>query len=83
METVYYNLSHEYELNGNTDVTKYIGVFETFEKADQAVDFLIKKDGFREYPRECFQISECYVDSYIGWSTGFITVEEALDENTD
>ncbi|MFZ4930697.1 DUF7336 domain-containing protein [Chryseobacterium sp. Mn2064] len=52
-----FSLSHSYTIHTFLDDERYIGVFSSLDKAEQAIDQLKKKPGFRDYPND-FNISE-------------------------
>ncbi len=72
---VVYILEHIYELE-EVDQIKFIGVFSSYENAELAIDKLKGLPGFKNFPIECFQISENIIDN-IGWPEGFIKWEDA------
>jgi hypothetical protein len=67
---IVYILEHVYEVD-DIDEIKFIGVFSSEEKAKLAIDKLKNIKGFKDFPVECFQISENIIDN-IGWQEGFI-----------
>lgn len=71
MEYVYV-LQHSYELEDEEEV-KFVGVFSTEPEAQNAIDFLRTKEGFKDYPVDCFIIDK-YKINEIHWTEGFITV---------
>lgn len=66
-----YVLHHERDNSGVEDV-KLIGVFESQELAQAAVEQLKKEKGFRDYPNG-FSITE-YEVNRIWWKDGFVIV---------
>lgn len=76
MEFVYV-LQHSYEYGDAYEFieTKFIGVYSSIENAKLAIKRLQDKEGFRDYPLDCF-----YIDKYIinqdHWQEGFITPED-------
>lgn len=75
MEEVYL-LWHCHELEddfGLHDEEKLIGVFSSEEKAEEAINLLKNKEGFSDYPKECFEIHKTTVDRP-NWTEGFCTV---------
>lgn len=71
-----YALWHSYELvddDGPRDEDKLIGVFSTREKAQNAIEMLRDKEGFRDHPLHCFMINTMQLDR-VGWGEGFTTV---------
>lgn len=71
-----YLLWHCHELKddfGVHDEEKLIGVFSSEEKAEEAINLLKDKEGFSDYPKECFEIDKATVDG-LNWTKGFCTV---------
>ena len=69
-------LWHVYELRddfGIHDEEKLIGVFSSEAKAQEAIERLKEKEGFRDLPLSCFEIHETTVYQ-VGWEDGFATV---------
>ncbi len=55
-----YLLHHEYEIKGEwgiIDEVKFIGVFSTYEKAQEIAKLRFEQPGFKDHPFECFEIS--------------------------
>lgn len=73
MEHIYL-VQHCYEVN-DVDEIKLIGIFSTEELANNAINDLIDKPGFKTLPKECFTISNLKIDEY-SWKDGFISWEE-------
>ena len=72
MDKVYYlDHSYTYGKHGQHANTKGLGVYSTRELAEEAADRYLPLLGFRDYPRECFQISEFVVDRDTAWTEGF------------
>ena len=69
---VYY-LVHRYRYGKDDEHVegKWIGMYSTRELAEEAADRYLPLPGFRDYPRECFQISEFVVDRDMAWTEGF------------
>ena len=69
---VYY-LVHRYRYGKDNEHVegKRIGMYSTRELAEEAADRYLPLPGFRDYPRECFQISEFVVDRDTAWTEGF------------
>ena len=68
-------LWHVYELRddfGIHDEEKLIGVFSSEAKAQEAIERLKEKEGFRDLPLSCFEIHQTKVDQ-VGWKDGFAT----------
>ena len=69
---VYY-LEHRYRYGKDDEHVegKRIGMYSTRELAEEAADRYLPLPGFRDYPRERFQISEFVVDRDMAWTEGF------------
>lgn len=68
-------LWHTHDLtddDGTHEEVKLIGVFSSEEKANEAIDLLKDKEGFRDYPSDNFEIHKNTVDRP-GWTDGFCT----------
>ena len=64
-------LEHSYEISDTGEQeTKTIGIYSSRDKAEQAINRLIKQPGFRDFP-EYFNIDEYIVDQD-HWEEGFI-----------
>ncbi|WP_203558473.1 hypothetical protein [Bacteroides sp. 519] len=50
----------------------FIGIFSTKENANNAIDDLINKPGFKDHPRECFYIRFYGLNELKEWMTGFV-----------
>lgn len=62
--TYFYGVNDEYE------ETKIIGVFDSKDKAQEAISKYSKLPGFKDFSNECFSIDEYQIN--IGeWSEGF------------
>jgi hypothetical protein len=72
-----YIVEHVYEKDEEEEI-KYIGVFSSRKKAEEAVDILFEKPGFINHPKSCFQISEGKLNRY-GWVDGFTSWQDAID----
>lgn len=71
MKTVFI-LQHSYELpDTGEEETKFIGVYSSKDKAENAIERLSKQPGFRDFP-DHFYIDEYEIDRD-NWSEGFIT----------
>ena len=68
-----YLLEHSYVYGEESDFdeAKTLGVYSTRELAEEAGDRYAPLPGFRDYPRECFQISKFVVDRDTAWTEGF------------
>ena len=84
MDTVYMLYHYKIAMNDDyleidpddlDDKEKYIGLFSSVEKAEEAIGTLKEKAGFRDWP-DGFRIKFGVVDSY-AWKDGFISWDEA------
>lgn len=73
-----YIVEHIYEKDGEEEI-KFIGVFSSLKRANDAISKLIEQPGFKDYPASCFQISKDKLNTY-EWSEGFISWKDALKE---
>ena len=79
MEKVIFYVEHVYEKDNEEEI-KFIGLFSSRSRAQEAIYELIIKPGFRDFPIDCFQIHINTIDSY-EWKDGFTSWKDAL-ENT-
>ena len=77
-----YFLQHVYEYGEENEYeeVKNLGIYSSIEKASEAIERYIPFKGFRDYPRECFHISEYFLDEDSNWKGGFVSSEEILQE---
>ena len=68
-------LEHIYEQEEQDEI-KFIGIFSSLERAQDVIEELRFKNGFKNFPVDCFKISESIIDNY-EWKDGFIPWEEA------
>lgn len=68
-----YLLQHTYLYGENDEYeeTKVLGIFDSNEKAQDAVKEYIKLPGFREFTDECFSIDEYQLNAK-EWAEGFL-----------
>ena len=65
-------MQHSYEKNNGFEETKIIGIFSTYQKAEETiVEYRIKK-GFVDHPDDFF-IDEYLLDEK-NWSEGFVCI---------
>ena len=57
---------------GTREEVKLIGVFSSAEKANEALEQLKNKEGFRDFPISCFEIAKTKIDQ-TSWIDGFFT----------
>ena len=67
-----YLLEHCYEKECGCDEHKFIGLFATRREATEIKRRLLKKPGFRRYPRN-FYLPKHLVGKY-EWETGFVSM---------
>lgn len=68
-------LWHTHDLTddcGTHEEVKLIGVFSSEKKAKDTIVQLKDKEGFRDFPMNCFEIDKMKVDQS-SWSDGFFT----------
>ena len=74
-------LWHSHEENddyGIHDEVKLLGVFSTLAKANESIDVFKDKEGFRDYPLDCFTVEERDMDiPNRTWTEGFVSVRYA------
>ncbi len=66
-------LWHNHDLSddfGTHEEIKLIGVFSSEGKAQETIERLKDKEGFRDYPLSCFEISKTKIDQ-TSWADGF------------
>lgn len=56
---------------------KFLGVYSSRKKAEEAADRYIEMEGFKLYPRECFKIEKWKTNQDSAWREGFVKMEEA------
>lgn len=68
--------SHEEEDDyGIHDEVKILGVFSTLEKANESIDVYKDKEGFKDFPLDCFVVEEWNIDvPNPSWVEGFVSV---------
>ena len=68
-----YLLEHGYVYGEESDFneTKTLGAYSTRELAEEAIGRFSPQEGFRDYPLDCFRISELVVDRDAAWTEGF------------
>ena len=78
---IIYVLHHIYNIDEDCEDLKIIGIYSSLDAAEQAVNRLKDKPGFREFPNvrdvdqieeSGFEISEALIDRD-GWVEGFAT----------
>ncbi|MCL1948399.1 MAG: hypothetical protein FWF59_01515 [Turicibacter sp.] len=68
-------LQHSYDYGDDLEheETKHIGIYSKRSNAEAVIEQLKDKEGFRDYPLDCFYISECVVNpAQPGWHIGFV-----------
>lgn len=76
-----YELYHTYEEDG-IDVFRPIGIYSSYEKAEEVAKKLFLKPGFSEHPYEAFLIDTATLDR-VQWNEGFISWDEASYDEDD
>ncbi|HZP99580.1 MAG TPA: hypothetical protein VFB13_08590 [Reyranella sp.] len=71
-------LSHDQYDIGAPDYEKWVGVYSSRERAEQALARLRNKPGFRERP-EAWEILEWELDKDHGWRDGYATIYRGED----
>ena len=66
-----YLVHHIRELEDGVDDVKFIGVFSSAEKANEAVRSIGIESGFRDFP-DGFSVEPHVIDR-VGWAEGFST----------
>lgn len=71
-------LYHVYEYGDNKEHEdiKILGIYSSETKALEAAERYYKLDGFKRYPKECFEIWEIKVDEDFAWKEGFVSSYE-------
>ena len=59
--------------DGTHEEEKLIGVFSSETKADEAIEQLKGREGFKDYPLSCFEKHKLEIDR-LSWGEGFTTV---------
>jgi len=79
---VVYLLRHTYEYGEELEheTTKELGVYSSFEKAEEAKKRYFHLDGFSKYSEECFFICEYQLDKDSEWTEGFVSTDEIRQE---
>lgn len=67
-----YVVQHVHEFDDDTEDIKFIGVYSTYQKAEEAVDRLKNQSGFCDTP-EGFHIDLYEVD-VDHWTEGYVTI---------
>ena len=74
-----YSLIHVYERDDEDEI-KELGIYSTYQKAQEAMYRYFKLQGFNNYPIDCFQIKESIVDEDAAWTEGFCSSNEIARE---
>lgn len=71
-----YILWHAYDYvdsEGNEEmVQKCLGIYNTKELAEAAIERYYCLPGFREFPKDCFEIEKSVLDTDFAWTEGFV-----------
>lgn len=73
-----YLLIHTYEFCDSIE-TKFLGIYSTRKKAEEAKARFYPLEGFRKYPESCFYISSFSLDED-KWHGGFVSSDEIYEE---
>lgn len=74
MTTVYILYHYDQETLEDNDHRKMVGVYSTEKRAEQAIERLRDKPGFREFPERWF-IGHAVLDKDTQWTDGFVTIQ--------
>jgi hypothetical protein len=74
MTTVYVVHHKDHETLEDNDHEKIIGVYSTLERAEQAIERLRDKPGFREFP-DWWWVERMVLNKDTYWTDGFVTVQ--------
>jgi hypothetical protein len=71
-----YTLEHSYEYGEDLeyDESKMLGIYSSFEKAEEAKNRYSKLIGFADYDESCFYIDEYELNVDTGFTDGFVKV---------
>lgn len=77
-----YILRHIYNFEGEDGSRylfedKFLGIYSSMEKAEEAIERYIEMEGFQLYPRKCFQIEKWKTNLDSAWREGFVKMYEA------
>lgn len=81
MKALYILHHYDQETYDNNDHEKIIGVYSTEKHAEQAIERLRDKPGFRDFPERWF-ISRMVLDKDSAWTDGFVTMRSGFFEDT-
>ena len=63
--------NNKYGITPGYEEVKFIGVYSTRKKAEEAIERYCVKDGFDQYDKSCFSIDKYDVGKDTGWTNGF------------
>lgn len=77
-----YLLYHFYEYGENNEMEEYkiLGIYSSENKAKEAIERYYNLEGFKKYPKECFEIEEYIIDVDAGWNEGFVNSDDLEQE---
>jgi len=78
MNNTFYELYHVYDNEESEEITKFIGVFSSLKKIDNAIEKLMDQPGFNEFSSENFIISQSKLNEY-EWKEGFCSWGDAYE----
>ena len=79
--TMVYEIKYARDLSDDVTDVKFVGVFSTREKANEALEEVKKLPGFAQYP-ECLLVTEVEVD-LDHWTYGFFTPNDLCAARCD
>lgn len=74
-----YLLYHSYEYDETSEL-KILGIYSTYENAEDAKRRYFQLEGFKKYPEQCFFIEAYSLDNDENWLEGFISSDELEEE---
>ncbi|MDU1890796.1 MAG: hypothetical protein E6767_08915 [Dysgonomonas sp.] len=78
MDKLFYELYHVYDNDEFEEISKFIGVFSSMEKVDNAIEHLIKQSGFNNFSKDNIIISQSKLNEY-EWKEGFCSWKYAYE----
>ena len=65
-----YVLHHTYATE-NDQETKFLGIYSSQNKVNEAIEKYFTFPGFNKYSKECFIVGTCNIDENSNWLQGF------------
>ncbi len=75
-----YLLSHTYEINGYEQM-KILGIYTSYQNAEQAKQRYLQQEGFCNFPSHCFVIESYIPDKDCNWKDGFFITNPEVYQN--